>query len=65
MCDDKDLCQLAYDRGSLRKLTDLVKSITPSEATPEWDEDEPESTSRLREVMMFIIVIDLTPAYAP
>ena len=50
VADDKDLCQLAYDRFSLQKLADLVKAITPSEATPGWDEDEPESTSRLREV---------------
>ncbi|KAI0683713.1 armadillo-type protein [Cytidiella melzeri] len=48
--DDKDLCQLAYERGSLGKLARLVKSITPSETStsPNWDEDEPDSTSSLR-----------------
>ncbi|KAI0077112.1 ARM repeat-containing protein [Panus rudis PR-1116 ss-1] len=47
--DDKDLCQLAYDRGSLAQLAELVRSITPSEPNVEWDEDEPESVSALRE----------------
>lgn len=50
VCDDKDLCQLAFERNSLAKLANLVRSITPNEASPGWDEDEPESTSRLREV---------------
>ena len=48
--DDKDLCQLAYDHGSLTKLTNLVKSITPSESSVQWDEDEPDSISSLRAV---------------
>ncbi|CAL1705500.1 unnamed protein product [Somion occarium] len=47
--DDKDLCQLAYERGSLNQLADLVKSITPSEPNVQWDEDEPESQACLRE----------------
>ena len=50
VCDDKDLCHLAFERGSLTKLADLVKAVTPSEAPPGWDEDEPESVARLREV---------------
>ena len=54
--DDKDLCQLAYERGSLTKLADTVKAITPSEATAEWDEDEPESISCLREVSIYIVL---------
>lgn len=53
--DDKDLCQLAYDRGSLTKLADTVKAITPSDATAEWDEDEPESISCLREVSLHVV----------
>ena len=48
--DDKDLCQLAFERGSLAKLSEVVKAITPSEASSEWDEDEPESISCFREV---------------
>ncbi|KAI0086228.1 ARM repeat-containing protein [Irpex rosettiformis] len=50
VADEKDLCQLAYERGSLAKLAQLVKSITPSDssALPNWDEDEPDSTSTLR-----------------
>ena len=51
--DNKELCQLAFDRGSLKKLAELVKSITPSDAPPGWDEDEPESISILREVRMY------------
>ena len=53
VCDEKDLCQLAFERGSLTKLASLVKSITPSEASPGWDKDEPESVARLREVCCF------------
>lgn len=49
VADDKDLCQLAYDRGALSKLAQLVKSITPTEPQNDWDEDEPESISALRE----------------
>jgi armadillo repeat-containing protein 8 len=50
--DNKDLCHLAYDRGSIAKLATLVKSITPSEPSisPNWDEDEPDSISSLRAV---------------
>ncbi|OBZ65761.1 Acetolactate synthase, mitochondrial [Grifola frondosa] len=53
--DDKPLCQLAFDRGSLTKLACLVKSITPSEKTVEWEEDEPESISCLREAALTAI----------
>jgi len=49
--DEKELCQAAFDRGSLTKLSNLVKSITPAEKASDWDEDEPESMSRLREVL--------------
>ncbi|KIP08711.1 hypothetical protein PHLGIDRAFT_103862 [Phlebiopsis gigantea 11061_1 CR5-6] len=55
VCDDKDLCHLAFERGSLAKLADLVKAITPSEAPPGWDEDEPESVARLREAALTTI----------
>ncbi|EKM55266.1 uncharacterized protein PHACADRAFT_255760 [Phanerochaete carnosa HHB-10118-sp] len=55
VCDDKDLCQLAFDRGSLTKLANLVRSITPSEPAPGWDEDEPESIARLREAALTAI----------
>ncbi|OCH93874.1 ARM repeat-containing protein [Obba rivulosa] len=50
--DDKELCKLAYDRGSLSKLASLVKAITPLERSVEWEEDEPESISRLREAAL-------------
>lgn len=48
--DDKDLCQLAFERGSLTHLAQLVKSISPNETSIQWDEDEPESQACLREV---------------
>lgn len=48
--DDKQLCKLVYERGALTKLSALLKSITPSDPPPEWDADEPESLSALREV---------------
>lgn len=50
VADEKDLCQLAYNRCSLTRLATLVKAITPNEASTGWDEDEPESVACLREV---------------
>jgi hypothetical protein len=50
--DDTQLCQLAVDRGSLEKLANLAKSITPLDVESEWDEDEPESISCLREAAL-------------
>lgn len=47
--DNTELCKIAYDRGSLEKLVTLAKSITPLDTEPEWDMDEPESVSCLRE----------------
>lgn len=48
--DDKPLCKLVYERGALTKLSNLLKSITPTEPPSEWDVDEPETDSTLREV---------------
>ena len=48
--DKKELCELAVERGALPKLADLIKEITPTEKTPEWQEEELESTACLREV---------------
>ena len=48
--DDKTLCKLVYERGALTKLSNLLKSITPNEPPSEWDADEPETLSALREV---------------
>ncbi|KAF4608317.1 hypothetical protein EYR40_000661 [Pleurotus pulmonarius] len=53
--DDSRLCQFAYERGSLDQLATVVKAITPSEVQPEWDEDEPESLSSLREAALTTI----------
>ncbi|KAL6300508.1 ARM repeat-containing protein [Sparassis latifolia] len=53
--DHKELCKLAFDRGTLSKLACLVKSITPIEQTVEWEEDEPESISCLREAALTAI----------
>jgi len=60
--DDKDLCQTAFDRGSLAKLSDLVHTLTPPPITenkvpPEWEEDEPESLCRLREAALTTIAV--------
>lgn len=56
MTDDATLAQLAVDRGALTKLADLVKFITPTEpsASGEWEDEEPESISCLREVFSLI-----------
>lgn len=58
--DDSSLCHSAFERGSLAKLDDLVKSITPLPSPPSgtsepWDEDEPESVSCLREAALTAI----------
>ena len=55
VADHKELCKFAFERGSLDRLGALVKSITPSEKTVEWEEDEPESISCLREVNVISI----------
>jgi hypothetical protein len=49
--DDTALCLAAFDRGCLEYLAALIQSISPAEpASPEWEEDEPEIISSLREV---------------
>jgi len=49
--DDAALCLAAFDRGCLEYLGTLIQSISPPEqASAEWEEDEPESISCLREV---------------
>ena len=50
MSDHRTFCQIAYERNSLLAVARLIKSITPLEKTTEYEEDEPESVSRLREV---------------
>ena len=45
------MCEIAVSRGSLDKLADLVKSVTNvEEGSREWEDEEPESVSVLREV---------------
>ena len=49
--DDTTLCLAAFDRGCLEYVAALIQSISPAEpASIEWEEDEPESISSLREV---------------
>jgi armadillo repeat-containing protein 8 len=60
--DEKGLCQTAFDRGSLVKLSDLVHPLTPpatpdNKAPPEWEEDEPESLCCLREAAFTTIAV--------
>ncbi|KAI0280546.1 armadillo-type protein, partial [Russula aff. rugulosa BPL654] len=60
--DDKELCQTAFDRGSLTKLSDLVHTLTPpptteSKVPPEWEEDEPGSLCCLREAALTTIAV--------
>ncbi|KAI0748470.1 ARM repeat-containing protein [Daedaleopsis nitida] len=50
--DHRYYCQLAFERNSLVQVARLVNSITPVEKTSEFDEDEPESVSRLREAAL-------------
>ena len=58
----KELCQTAFDRGSLSKLSDLVHDLTlppPTEnkVPPEWEEDESESLCCLHEAALTTIAI--------
>ncbi|TFY76979.1 hypothetical protein EWM64_g7033, partial [Hericium alpestre] len=55
--DEKELCQMAFDGGSLGKLSDLVKSITPTDKASEWDEDEADSICCLREAALTSIAV--------
>lgn len=57
VADHKELCKFAFDRGSLDRLGALVKTVTPSEKTVEWEEDEPESISCLREVNVLPLML--------
>jgi hypothetical protein len=52
--DDDDLCQMTLERGAAEKLATLVKSITPLESHPDWDQEEPESLCCLREVLFHL-----------
>ncbi|PPQ80190.1 hypothetical protein CVT24_006586, partial [Panaeolus cyanescens] len=51
VADDTSLCHTAMDRGCVENLANLLWFINPPDATafPEWEEDEPESISALRE----------------
>ncbi|TFL04249.1 armadillo-type protein [Pterulicium gracile] len=53
--DNAELCLLVYNQRSLNKLAELVKEITPVNAPPDWDEDEPESIACLREGALMAI----------
>lgn len=60
--DEKELCQNAFDRGSLGKLSELVHTLTPppaadNKAPPEWEEDEPKSLCCLREAALTTIAV--------
>jgi armadillo repeat-containing protein 8 len=61
--DDKELCQTAFDRDSLSKLSDLVHALAPpppateNKVPPEWEEDEPGSLCCLREAALTTIAV--------
>src|SRR6267142_3125731 len=60
--DEKELCQTAFDRGSLSQLSELFHAHTPLPPTenkvpPEWEEDEPDSLCCLREAALTMIVV--------
>jgi armadillo repeat-containing protein 8 len=55
--DQKELCQIAFERGSLSKLATLVQSITPFDPPAGWDEDEALSVSLLREAALTAIAV--------
>ncbi|OJT08728.1 Armadillo repeat-containing protein 8, partial [Trametes pubescens] len=53
--DNRVFCQLAYERNSLHQIANLVNDITPTEKSSDFEEDEPESVSRLREAALTAI----------
>ncbi|KAH9930763.1 ARM repeat-containing protein [Fomitopsis serialis] len=53
--DKKELCDIAEQRGALDKLAKLIKDITPTDQSPEWQEDELESISCLREAAFMAV----------
>ncbi|KAI0780550.1 ARM repeat-containing protein [Trametes elegans] len=50
--DHQVFCQLAFERNSLAQVANLINSITPTEKVPDFEDDEPESVSRLREAAL-------------
>jgi hypothetical protein len=58
--DDSALCHTAIERGSLEKLANLIRSITPLENSEEWDEDESDTVSSLREVSIPLAIHQYT-----
>lgn len=58
--DNRVFCQLAYERNSLNQIASLVNSITPTEKSSDYEEDEPESVSRLREVSGQLVCAELS-----
>ncbi len=55
--DNRVFCQLAYERNSLHQIANLVNDITPTEKSSDFEEDEPESVSRLREVSSHLVYV--------
>lgn len=47
----------AHERGTLTKLSQLVESMNPSEKTTDWDDEESDNLSSLREVICFSLVL--------
>ena len=56
--DDAMLCNHAFDRGCLEKLSILAQSITPLEMQVDHEDEEPESISCLREVSGLHLMFD-------
>ncbi|KAI0636599.1 ARM repeat-containing protein [Trametes polyzona] len=52
VADNRAFCQLAFERNCLASVANLINSITPTEKSPDFEEDEPESVSRLREAAL-------------
>ncbi|KAF9053450.1 hypothetical protein BJ165DRAFT_1591247 [Panaeolus papilionaceus] len=57
VADDVSLCHTAMDRGCVENLANLLWFINPPDAgtNPEWEEDEPESISALREGVLTVL----------
>lgn len=54
VADDRDLQRTACDSGILKRLTNIVQS-TLREPTTDWDDEEPEILSRLKEAALIAI----------
>jgi armadillo repeat-containing protein 8 len=53
--DEREIEKIAVDIGSLNKVASLMVDLIPKDKV-DWEEDEPEGTMRLREVILIWVI---------